>query len=196
MVVTCEQVWLEVSNYLENDVEPDLRTALHEHFHTCPRCASVLAGTRNIVQLYGDERLFQVPLGFSGRLQKKIAQATPQRRGTIYGWVVAAAALALIGGGITLARVKAPSQAAQMSPLAKSGNHVPASLPVLVSEHSKIFHVAGCKYLRTNDGKIRSLSAEAAEHEGYVPCIYCLGKYLSSVAADFARKHLRLGARA
>jgi hypothetical protein len=196
MVVTCEQVWQEVSNYLESDLDPVLRTALDEHFRTCPQCASVLAGTRNVVQLYGDERLFQVPLGYSGRLQKRLAKEMPGRRGTIYGWVVALAALALIVGGISLARPKASTQAVQQSPLAKSGNHIPASLTVLVSEHSKIFHVAGCKYLRTNDGKVRSLTAEEAEHEGYVPCIHCLAKYLTNAAMDFARKHLSLGTQA
>jgi hypothetical protein len=118
----------------------------------------------------------------------------PARRGTIFGWVVAAAALALIAGAITLAR---PSlRPIQQSPLAKTGNNIPANLAVLVSEHSKIFHVAGCKFLHTDDGKIRSLSAEQAEYEGYVPCIHCLAKYLTNTAADFIKKHLRLGTSA
>jgi Putative zinc-finger len=195
MVVTCEQVWLEISNYLENDLDPSLRTALDEHFHTCPRCASVLTGTRNIVQLYGDERLFQVPLGYSRRLQKRLAKEMPAKRGTIFGWIVAAATVALIAGAITLTRpTSQPVQ--QQSQLAKAGNNIPTGLAVLVSEHSKIFHVAGCKYLRTNDGKIRSLTAEQAEHEGYVPCIHCLAKYLTNAAADFVKKHLRLATSA
>jgi hypothetical protein len=67
---------------------------------------------------------------------------------------------------------------------------------VLVSEHSKIFHVAGCKFLRTNDGKIRSLTAEQAEREGYVPCIHCLAKYLTNTAEDFLKKHFRFGTSA
>lgn len=194
MVVTCEQVWLEISNYIENDLDPSLRTAMDEHIHTCSRCTSVLAGTRNIVQLYGDERLVQVPLGYSGRLQKRLAKEMPAKRGTIFGWVLAAAALALIVGAITLAKPSQPAQ--QQSPLAKAGNNIPANLAVLVSEHSKIFHVAGCKFLRTDDGKIRSLTAEQAEHEGYVPCIHCLAKYLTNTAADFIKKHLRLGTSA
>ncbi len=189
MVVSCEQVWLEISNYLENDLDPSLRTALDEHFHTCPRCTSVLAGTRNIVQLYGDERLVQVPLGFSGRLQKKIAQATPGKRGTAFGWLIAVAALGLIAGTIGLAKSAAPVQTETRSPLAKSGEKIPRGLTVLVAEHSKIFHVAGCDYLRAKDGKIRSMTAEEAEHEGYVPCIHCLGKYLTNVAVEFVRKH-------
>jgi hypothetical protein len=190
MVVTCEQVWLETSNYIENDLDPSLRTAMDEHFHACSRCASVLAGTLNIVQLYGDERMLQVPLGYSGRLQKRIAKEMPAKRGTIFGWIIAAAAVALIAGAVML--TTPASQTVQQSPLANAGNNIPANLAVLVSEHSKIFHVAGCKFLHSDDGKIRSLTAEQAEHDGYVPCIHCLAKYLTNAAADFFKKHLWL----
>jgi Putative zinc-finger len=196
MVVTCEQVWQEISNYLESDLDPSLRTALDEHFHVCPRCASLLAGTRNVVQLYGDERLFQLPLGFSGRLHKKLARQMPVKRRTIYGWGVAAAAVALLAGGIALSRPKPSIPIEVRSPLARPGKHVPAKLTVLVAGESKIFHVAGCDLLRAKDGKIRSMSAEQAEHEGYVPCIRCLGKYLSSVTSDFLKRHFRAGALA
>ena len=71
MVVSCEQVWREISNYLEEDMEPGLRTAMEEHIRRCKRCTTVLDGTRNVVQLYGDERMFEVPLGFSQRLQRR-----------------------------------------------------------------------------------------------------------------------------
>jgi Putative zinc-finger len=196
MVVTCEQVWQEISNYIESDLDPSLRTALDEHFHICPGCASILAGTRNVVQLYGDERLFQLPLGFSGRLQKKLAHEMPPKRGTIYGWVVAAAAVAIIAGGIALSRPKPSIPFEVRSPLAKPGKHVPAKLTVLVAGDSKIFHIAGCDLLRARDGRIRSMSAEQAEHEGYVPCIRCLGKYLSSVTLEFLKRHFSSGALA
>jgi hypothetical protein len=191
MVVTCEQVWLEISNYLENDLDPSLRAAMDEHFLVCKRCASVRAGTRNIVQLYGDERLFQVPLGFSRRLQERLARETPGKRGTAYGWLIAAAALSLIAGGLTLARSAVRAQPVMQSPLAKSGSNIPSRLTVLVAGHSKIFHVAGCPYLRAKSAPVRSMTAEEAEQEGYVPCVRCLGKYLSSVVTDFARKHFR-----
>ena len=63
-MLNCEQVWREISNYVDGDVEAGLRSAMDEHFRTCTRCASVLAGTRNVVQLYGDERMLEVPAGF------------------------------------------------------------------------------------------------------------------------------------
>jgi hypothetical protein len=62
MVVKCEEVWREVSNYLEGDVSPDLRAAIDEHVRGCKGFTAVLDGTRNVVQLYGDERMLEVPL--------------------------------------------------------------------------------------------------------------------------------------
>ncbi len=71
--MNCEHVWREVSNYIDGDVDVALRSSMEEHFKTCQRCASVLAGTRNVVQLYGDERMLEVPAGFSRRLEKRLA---------------------------------------------------------------------------------------------------------------------------
>ena len=68
--MNCEQVWSEISNYVDGEVAAGLRSAMDEHIRTCKRCASVLAGTRNVVALYGDERMLEVPAGFSQRLRK------------------------------------------------------------------------------------------------------------------------------
>ena len=74
MVVNCEQVWREISNYLEGDIEPGLRAAMEEHVRGCEHCTAVLDGTRNVVQLYGDERMIEVPLGFGQRLQRRLEE--------------------------------------------------------------------------------------------------------------------------
>src|SRR5580704_17876570 len=76
MVVSCEDVWCEISNYLDGEVEPGLRAAMEEHFLGCKRCTAVLDGTRNVIRLFGDERLFEVPLGFS-RPRLRTEQARP-----------------------------------------------------------------------------------------------------------------------
>ena len=67
MVIRCEEVWPEISNYLENEVDPSLRATLEEHFRGCKHCTAVLDGTRNVIQLYGDERMIEMPIGFSHR---------------------------------------------------------------------------------------------------------------------------------
>ena len=104
--MNCEQVWREISNYLEGDVEPTLRSAMDEHFRTCAKCASVLEGTRNVIELYGDERMIEVPAGYGRRLEKRLAQSARvggSRWSTWSAWLVPVAALALIAGGFRLA---------------------------------------------------------------------------------------------
>ena len=92
MVVNCEQVWREVSNYLDGEVDPALRAAIEEHIRGCQRCAAVVDGTRNVIQFYGDERMLEVPLGFSHRLHRKLDENMPRDRRSFLGWMVAAAA--------------------------------------------------------------------------------------------------------
>ena len=82
MVVNCEHVWREISNYLENEVDPATRAAMEAHFKECKHCTAVLDGTRNVVQLYGDDRLFELPAGFSQRLQRRLGQ---QSSSWLYG---------------------------------------------------------------------------------------------------------------
>jgi len=189
MVVTCEQVWQEVSNYLEGGVEPELRIAMEGHIRQCKRCASVLEGMRNVVELYGDDQLVRAPLGFSWRLRWKLAQAMPSRRGTAFGWLVAVAALGLIVGSLTVANSSARSQPASLSEHAQPGQRVPGDLVVLVAAHSKIFHVAGCAFIHDKAGGIQSMRAGQAIQAGYVPCVRCLGQYLSNVAGMVIKKH-------
>ena len=90
--VSCEQVWREISNYVDGDVDAALRSSMDQHFRTCKRCASVLAGTRNVVALYGDERMVQVPAGFSRRLHQRLETDMAGTRRSFFGWMVAAAA--------------------------------------------------------------------------------------------------------
>ena len=49
--VNCEHVWREISNYIEGEVDAGLQAAMDEHFRTCKKCASVLAGTQNVIRL-------------------------------------------------------------------------------------------------------------------------------------------------
>src|SRR5439155_22292490 len=104
MVVNCEEVWREISNYLEDEIDPGLRAAIDEHIRGCKCCTAVLEGTRNVVQSYGDERMVEVPLGYSYRLRRRVEENMNPSRRTFFGWMVAAAAAILVAGGVELAR--------------------------------------------------------------------------------------------
>ena len=70
--IDCLHVFQHISAYIDDEVPADLRIQMETHFKECKHCAAVLDGTRNIVQFLGDERMFDVPPGFSKRLYRKI----------------------------------------------------------------------------------------------------------------------------
>ena len=70
--ISCEEVWREISNYLENDVSPELRARLELHFKGCDHCTAVVKGAGNIVQLIKAGTVFDLPGGFSNRLYKRL----------------------------------------------------------------------------------------------------------------------------
>lgn len=207
MVVNCEHVWQEVSNYLEGEVDPSLRAAMEAHFKECKHCTAVLDGTRNVIQLYGDDRLLEVPAGFSQRLQRRLAQESSPSGFRSAGalWMLAVAAGALVVGGVTLGNSAAFRPPEVRSPLAQSPHGIPSSLMVVVSEEGRVFHVPGCKYLHKHDNENPKLmTAEQALHEGYVPCVRCLRQYVServecprpsSVSPQWAERRTPISAR-
>ena len=170
MVVNCEEVWREISNYLEGEVDPGLRAAVEEHVRGCRRCAAVLDGTRNIVQLYGDERMLEVPVGFSHRLQRRVEENIVGSRRGFLRWMVAAAAAVLIAGTIEVRR---------SSVFHRRGTGVPPDMLVVVSTGDKAFHVAGCSFI-LDKTHVRTITAREAEKEGCTPCVHCMKKYLKS----------------
>lgn len=177
MVVNCEEVWREVSNYLDGEVEPTLRAAIEDHVHGCTRCAAVVDGMRNVIQLYGDERMLEVPIGYSQRLHQRLDENMPSSRRSFLGWMVAAAAACLIFGTFEVTRGTFFRTPQLRSQLAEPGNGVPPDMLVVVSENGKLFHLAGCEYIHEKN-KLRTVTAAEATHEGYAPCVRCLRKYL------------------
>ena len=73
MEVSCHEIWREISNYLDNDVDPRLRERMEQHFAHCRHCAALLDSTHNILVLIGDNRAFALPADFSQRLYAKFA---------------------------------------------------------------------------------------------------------------------------
>jgi hypothetical protein len=186
----CEEVWREISNYIDGQVNAALRSEMDEHFKVCKRCASVLAGTRNVVALYGDERMLEVPAGFSRRLEKRLARNVPgreQRWSSWSAWLVPAAAVVLIAAGVLLMNSLTFRNFIQ-SRHAQPGNNVPADLVVVVSDGSKVFHVPGCPFIHDKASE-RTMTAKEATRDGYVPCTRCLRQYLKTgLARHFAHE--------
>ena len=188
MLVNCEEVWREISNYLDGDVDPGLRAAMEEHFRACKHCTAVLDGTRNVIKLYGDERMFEVPLGFSQRLHYRLDQNLGRSRGSSFGWMIAAAAAVLIFGSFEAAKSSVASRPELRSEHAQPATHVPAGMMVVVSADGKTFHAPGCSFIH-HKTQLRTISASEALNEGYVPCVRCMRKYLSATVITHPHSH-------
>ena len=82
--IDCEEVWRQISNYLDDAVDPGLRAIMASHFKDCAHCSAVLDGARNVVKLVGDGRAFEIPARVSQRFHKKLndhlAARQPKRR--------------------------------------------------------------------------------------------------------------------
>jgi len=179
--LNCEQVWREISNYIDGEADAALRSPMDEHFKTCKRCASVLAGTRNVVQLYGDERMLEVPAGFGRRLEKRLAKG-PVATGSVWSglsaWLVPVAAMVLIAAGMMLTSSLTHGHFFK-SQHAEPGKGIPPDMVVVVSSGAKLFHVPGCEFIHDKATE-RRLTAREAMQQGYMPCTRCLRQYLKT----------------
>ncbi len=72
--ITCRQVWKEISNFLENEVTPELRVRIERHLANCNHCSAIMDGTRNTLTLVADRRAFDLPPETSQRLYSRLAE--------------------------------------------------------------------------------------------------------------------------
>ena len=72
MVIDCKHVWEHISDYLDNSLTLEEREHVQKHLEHCEICSAILDSTRNILILTADERIFELPLGFSERLHARL----------------------------------------------------------------------------------------------------------------------------
>jgi anti-sigma factor RsiW len=72
MRIDCKHVWQHISAYIDGEVDVELRAEINAHLETCEICSAVLDSTRNVVVLYADDRVFELPAGFSERLHQRL----------------------------------------------------------------------------------------------------------------------------
>lgn len=74
MEISCLDVIQELSSYIDEDVQPQLRASIEAHLPQCAHCTAIYDGLRNTITLIGDGRSFQLPAGFSQRLREKLTK--------------------------------------------------------------------------------------------------------------------------
>ena len=73
-MVKCDRVLQELSNYIDDDVDPVLRQEIEEHLRACRNCSVLVDSTRKMLYIVGDERIFGLPIGYSDRLRSSVSQ--------------------------------------------------------------------------------------------------------------------------
>jgi anti-sigma factor RsiW len=66
--IGCRAVWKIVSEYVDGELDPELRERLEAHLSVCRHCTAIVDGLRNVVRLGAEGSVIQLPPGFSKRL--------------------------------------------------------------------------------------------------------------------------------
>jgi len=69
-MVRCETIIDYLSDYVDGEASPELCHTIEHHLRGCRRCNAVYDSTRKLLVITGDERIFDLPTGFSARLHR------------------------------------------------------------------------------------------------------------------------------
>jgi predicted anti-sigma-YlaC factor YlaD len=72
MVIECKHVWNYISEYLDGTLSSETQELVQKHLDHCEICSAILDSTRNIIILTADDRVFELPVGFSARLHARL----------------------------------------------------------------------------------------------------------------------------
>lgn len=72
MVLECKHVWDYISGYLDDTLSQETKELVQRHLDHCEICSAIFDSTRNIIVLMADDRVFEIPVGFSERLHARL----------------------------------------------------------------------------------------------------------------------------
>jgi len=72
MAMTCQQLWREVSDYVDGTISSVTLEEMERHLAHCKYCSALVDGVRNVVVLVADGRVFELPIGFTQRLKSRL----------------------------------------------------------------------------------------------------------------------------
>jgi predicted anti-sigma-YlaC factor YlaD len=74
MVIDCKHVWNYISEYLDGTLSEEIQKTVQKHLDHCEICSAILDSTRNVIILTADDRVFELPVGFSERLHARLTR--------------------------------------------------------------------------------------------------------------------------
>ncbi|HEY4977747.1 MAG TPA: zf-HC2 domain-containing protein [Candidatus Acidoferrum sp.] len=81
MKLDCKHVWEYISEYIDQQLEPSVLADVENHLENCEVCSAVMDSTRNVLVLTADNRTFELPVGFSERLHRRLREVIGEGAG-------------------------------------------------------------------------------------------------------------------
>ena len=72
MAIECKHVWSYISEYHDGNQYSEVPETAQSYLEHCESCSVILDSTRNIIILASDDRVFELPVGFSARLHARL----------------------------------------------------------------------------------------------------------------------------
>jgi hypothetical protein len=72
VVLECKHVWSYISEFLDDSLPAETKELVQKHLENCEICSAILDSTRNILILTADDRVFELPAGYSERLHARL----------------------------------------------------------------------------------------------------------------------------
>ena len=83
-MLTCKDFLKELSDFLDDTLDPNIRAALNKHVDECPNCWVILDTTQRTIKVYKGLEPQTIPQDIHSRLmtalQKKMAAASPKQQ--------------------------------------------------------------------------------------------------------------------
>jgi len=67
-MVSCKKLAQSLSAYIDGDLDHKLCCEIEKHLSVCRRCSVLLDSVRKVLIVSGDDRTFELPMGYEDRL--------------------------------------------------------------------------------------------------------------------------------
>ena len=78
-MLTCKEFLQELSDYLDDAIDAELRSKLEKHITECPNCWVIADTTRKTIQIYKGMEPYNIPAEVESRLMKALEKKMAAR---------------------------------------------------------------------------------------------------------------------
>ena len=77
--MNCKGVIRELSNYIDGDLDPGLKTELERHLNHCEDCTMIVDQTKKSIEILCDSKPVELPSDVRSRLHAALREKTGQK---------------------------------------------------------------------------------------------------------------------